>query len=74
VSLILGVSTILDFLLKKGFYHRQDPNSKLSQEMYTLLMKDLPLKNTFKEEAQKIGCILFSMKPSHRRQKADIKG
>ena len=51
----IGVSTILDFLLKKGFTIDKDPNSKLSQEMYTLLMKEFATEKHVKEEAQKIG-------------------
>ena len=51
----IGVSTLIDFLLKKGFTIEKDPNSKLSQEMYTLLMKEFATEKHVKEEAQKIG-------------------
>ncbi|MCX6245716.1 MAG: translation initiation factor IF-2 [Bacteroidetes bacterium] len=51
----IGVSTIVDFLLKKGFSVEKDPNSKLSQEMYNLLMKEFATEKHVKEEAQKIG-------------------
>lgn len=51
----IGVSTVVDFLLKKGFTIEKDPNSKLSQEMYTLLMKEFATEKHVKEEAQKIG-------------------
>jgi len=51
----IGVSTVVDFLLKKGFTIEKDPNSKLSQEMYTLLMKEFATEKHVKEEAKKIG-------------------
>jgi len=51
----IGVSTVVDFLLKKGFSIEKDPNSKLSQEMYTLLMKEFATEKHVKEEAKKIG-------------------
>ena len=51
----IGVSTVVDFLLKKGFSIEKDTNSKLSQEMYTLLMKEFATEKHVKEEAKKIG-------------------
>jgi len=51
----IGVNTVVDFLLKKGFTIEKDPNSKLSQEMYTLLMKEFATEKHVKEEAKKIG-------------------
>jgi translation initiation factor IF-2 len=51
----IGVSTVVDFLLKKGFTVEKDPNSKLSQEMYTLLIKEFATEKHVKEEAKKIG-------------------
>jgi len=51
----IGVSTVVDFLLKKGFTIEKDPNSKLSQEMYSLLMKEFATEKHVKEEAKKIG-------------------
>ncbi len=51
----IGVTTVVDFLLKKGFTIEKDPNSKLSQEMYTVLMKEFATEKHVKEEAKKIG-------------------
>ncbi len=51
----IGVSTVVDFLLKKGFTIEKDPNSKLSQEMYSVLMKEFATEKHVKEEAKKIG-------------------
>ncbi len=51
----IGVSTIVDFLAKRGFSVGKDPNTKLSQEIYALLMKEFATEKHVKEEAQKIG-------------------
>jgi translation initiation factor IF-2 len=51
----IGVSTIVDFLSRKGFHVDKDPNTKLSQEMYTFLMKEFASEKHVKEEAKKIG-------------------
>lgn len=51
----IGVSTIIDFLAKRGFSVGKDPNTKLSQEIYALLMKEFATEKHVKEEAQKIG-------------------
>ncbi|MDP1622616.1 MAG: translation initiation factor IF-2 [Bacteroidales bacterium] len=51
----IGVKTVVDFLIKKGFTMEVDPNAKLSPEMYSLLMKEFAAEKHVKEEAQKIG-------------------
>ena len=51
----IGIATVLDFLNKKGFKLDRDPNAKLSQEMYTLLMNEFASEKHVKEEAKKIG-------------------
>ncbi|HTX87974.1 MAG TPA: translation initiation factor IF-2 [Bacteroidales bacterium] len=51
----IGVTTIVDFLSKKGFNIGKDPNAKLSQEMYNFLMKEFATEKHVKEEAKKIG-------------------
>jgi translation initiation factor IF-2 len=51
----IGIKTVVDFLNKKGFPIDMDPNAKLSQEMYTLLMKEFASEKHVKEEAKKIG-------------------
>ena len=50
----IGVSTIAEFLLKKGFTVDKDPNAKLSEEMYNFLMKEFAPDKHVKEEAKKI--------------------
>ncbi len=51
----IGIATVLEFLNKKGFKLDRDPNAKLSQEMYTLLMNEFASEKHVKEEAKKIG-------------------
>ena len=51
----IGMKTVVDFLGKKGFPIEMDPNAKLSQDMYTLLMKEFASEKHVKEEAKKIG-------------------
>ncbi|MEI7981134.1 MAG: translation initiation factor IF-2 [Bacteroidota bacterium] len=51
----IGIKTVVDFLTKKGFSIGNDPNAKLTQEMYTLLMKEFASEKHVKEEAKKIG-------------------
>lgn len=51
----IGVKTVVDFLNKKGFPVGNDPNAKLSPEMYALLMKEFASEKHVKEEAKKIG-------------------
>lgn len=51
----IGISTVLDFLHKKGFKLDRDPNAKLSPEMYALLMSEFASEKHVKEEAKKIG-------------------
>lgn len=51
----IGISTVLEFLNKKGFKLDRDPNAKLSQEMYILLMSEFASEKHVKEEAKKIG-------------------
>ena len=51
----IGVSTVVEFLGKKGFKLGNDPNGKLTQEMYNLLLKEFSGEKHVKEEAKKIG-------------------
>jgi translation initiation factor IF-2 len=50
----IGVSTIVEFLSKKGFHIEKDPNAKLTEEMYNLLVKEFAPDKHVKEEAKKI--------------------
>jgi len=51
----VGLSTIVEFLAKKGFEISNSPNAKLTPEMYELLNLEFQSEKTVKEEAEKIG-------------------
>jgi len=51
----IGISTILEFLAKKGIKIESNPNTKLSPEAYQLLAKEFLQEKQVKEEAKKIG-------------------
>jgi translation initiation factor IF-2 len=50
----LGIQTIVDFLKKKGFTVDANPNSKISQEQYELLLKEYSSEITAKKESEKV--------------------
>ena len=50
----IGVSTIVEFLSKKGISINMDPNAKITEEMYNLLMREFAPDKHAKEEAKKI--------------------
>ncbi|MEI7492046.1 MAG: translation initiation factor IF-2 [Bacteroidota bacterium] len=50
----IGISTVVEYLSKKGFTVDRDPNGKLNEEMYTLLKKEFATEKQVKEEAKKI--------------------
>ncbi len=51
----VGMTTIVEFLAKKGIEILMNPNTKLSPEMYDLLGQEFQAEKTVKEEAEKIG-------------------
>jgi translation initiation factor IF-2 len=51
----IGMTTIVEFLLKKGHAVEKDPNTKISDTMYELLLKEFQSEKNVKEEAKKIG-------------------
>lgn len=50
----VGVSTIVEFLHKRGHKIDSNPNTKLTQEMYTLLVKEYQPDKATKESSKKI--------------------
>lgn len=50
----LGISTIVDFLQKKGHKIDSNPNSKVSEDQYNLLLKEYSSEITVKKESEKI--------------------
>lgn len=51
----VGTSTIVEFLNKKGHQIDSNPNSKLTPEMYALLVKEYQKEKQVKEISQKLG-------------------
>ncbi len=50
----LGISTIVEFLRKKGFDIDTNPNTKVSEEQYNLLLKEYSSEISVKKESEKI--------------------
>ena len=55
----VGMGTILDFLAKKGFQVDSSPNTKLTAEMYALLVKEYQSERDVKNEAKKLGDLSY---------------
>jgi translation initiation factor IF-2 len=53
-ELNVGLSTIVEFLQKKGFSPKEDPNAKISDEEYRLLIKEFNKDQTVKLESEKM--------------------
>ncbi len=51
----VGINTIVDFLHKKGFEIEFNPNTKVTEEMYSLLEKEYKSDLTIKKESEKLG-------------------
>ena len=50
----VGVQHIVEFLQEKGFEVDAKPNTKLTQEMYTLLIKEYSKDKVLKEKADQV--------------------
>ena len=50
----VGISTIVDFLHKKGFEVDSNPNTKIPPEAYSLLIKEYSSDLNFKKESEKL--------------------
>jgi translation initiation factor IF-2 len=61
----VGISTIVEFLHKKGFELNPDPNTKLPHEAYILLVKEYSTDISVKKESEK----LF-LKDLHRKKES----
>ena len=58
----VGIPTIVEFLNKKGFDIDQNPNTKIPQEAYALLVKEYSSDLKVKKESESIGLKEFSKK------------
>jgi translation initiation factor IF-2 len=50
----LGLSTVVEFLTKKGFEVESNPNTKLDPEMYDVLVQEFQSDKSLKEKSEKI--------------------
>jgi translation initiation factor IF-2 len=55
----VGKDTIVEFLAKKGFQVDPSPNTKLTSEMYELLVKEYQGEREVKNEAKKLGDLSY---------------
>ena len=55
----VGRETIVEFLTKKGFQVDPSPNTKLTSEMYALLVKEYQGEREVKNEAKKLGDLSY---------------
>jgi translation initiation factor IF-2 len=53
-NLNVGLSTVVEFLQKKGFPTEENPNTKISDEEYELLIKEFNKDKTIKLESEKM--------------------
>jgi len=51
----IGISTIVEYLKKQGHDIESNPNTKISPELYDVLLSEFKSEKTVKEEAAKIG-------------------
>lgn len=55
----VGKDTIVEFLAKKGFQIDSAPNTKLSEEMYTLLSKEFQVEKSVKDLSKRLGKLSY---------------
>ena len=79
----VGISTIVEFLHKKGFNLDPNPNTKLPPEAYILLVKEYSTDISVKKESEKLNCnqiqkreaysaTLFATKKNKKRKEGDF--
>ena len=66
-DLNVGLSTVVEFLHKKGFDVKEDPNAKIGDEAYELLIKEFKKDKNIKEESDKM-----SQERHHKEKKETV--
>jgi len=66
-DLNVGLITVVEFLHKKGFDVKEDPNMKISDEAYELLVKEFKKDKNIKEESDKM-----SQERHHKEKKETV--
>ena len=51
----IGLQTIVDFLSRKGHHIDMNPNTKITGEMYDMLVKEFQVEKSVKEESRRLG-------------------
>ena len=75
----VGLSTIVEFLGKKGFKIDSSPNTKLNHDMYALLVKEYQGEKEVKKNADQLGNLTYkgtvvtmeNSKPSSKKSDDD---
>ncbi|HEX7414867.1 MAG TPA: hypothetical protein VF411_12560, partial [Bacteroidia bacterium] len=60
----LSLATIVDFLTSKGHKVENNPNTKVGETEYNILLKEFAAEKTAKQEAQQVGQIIREKKES----------
>ena len=66
-DLNVGLSTVVEFLHKKGFPVKEDPNAKIDDEAYDILVKEFKKDKNIKEESEKM-----SLERHHKEKKETV--
>jgi len=66
-DLNVGLATVVEFLRKKNFDVKEDPNAKISDEAYELLVKEFKKDKNIKEESDKM-----SQERHHKEKKETV--
>ncbi|GHT76526.1 translation initiation factor IF-2 [Bacteroidia bacterium] len=66
-NLNVGIPTVVDFLQKKGFPTAADPNAKIEDDAYELLVKEFSTDKSLKLESEKI-----SLERHHKEKKETV--
>ena len=52
-DLNVGITTVVEFLQKKGFAIEASPNAKITEEQYAVLVKEFSTDKNLKKETEK---------------------
>lgn len=69
----LGKDTIVEFLTKKGFRVDSSPNTKLTGEMYALLVKEYQSEKEVKNEAMRLAEVKYKAEEKRRLEESSSK-
>lgn len=67
-DLNVGITTVVDFLQKKGYTVEANPNTKITEEQYAVLVKEFSKDKDLKIESEKI----IQERQNKERNKASV--